>query len=137
MEIETDSVVSEEHVKAAIEFGAEPSDVVDTKKYIIAFIKRLLFYRDKVENNLLEAHLNPILAELWQEVLSCLEDTNRKLINIQSGSLIFKLFCPTDSSLQEIHDEKWKIELQEKVDNLLNALGKYQTNLFLKLMIRR
>ena len=109
MEIETDSAVSEEHKKEAIKFGIQPSDVTDTKKYIIAFLNRLLLHREKVDKNLLEAHLNPVIGRLWQEVLSSLEDRNRKLTNIQSGSLIFTLFSPTNkNSLLQIRDEKWK-----------------------------
>ena len=124
MEIETDSVLSEEHVRAAIEFGLGPSDVADNKKYLIGFIKRLLLHREKVEKNFLEAKLNPVIEILWQEVLSSLEDTNRKVVNVQSGSVIFTLFCPTSNSLLQLQDERWKIRLQEKVDRLLNALGK-------------
>ena len=124
MEIETDSVLSGEHVKAAIEFGLGPSDIADTKKYIIGFIKRLLLHREKVEKNLLEAKLNPVIAKLWQEVLSSMEETNRKVVNVQSGSLVFTLFCPTGQSLLQLQDENWKIGLQGKVDKLLNALGK-------------
>ena len=124
MEIETDSVLSEEHVKAAIEFGLGPSDVADTKKYLIGFINRLLLHREKVEKNLLEAKLNPVIAKLWQEVLSSMEETNRKVVNVQSGSLIFTLFCPTGQSLLQLQDERWKIELEGKVNKLLNALGK-------------
>ena len=124
MKIETDSVLSEEHVKAAIEFGLGPSDVADTKKYLIGFIKRLLLHREKVEKNLLEAQLNPVIVKLWQEVLSSLEETNRKVVSVQSGSLIFTLFCPTGQSLLQLQDENWKIGLQGKVDRLLNALGK-------------
>ena len=124
MDIETDSIVSDEHVEAAIKFGVKTVDVTDTKKYIIAFLKRLLLHREKLEKNLLEAHLNTMIAKLWQEVLSSLEETNRKVVNVQSGSLIFTLFCPTGQSLLQLQDENWKIGLQGKVDRLLNALGK-------------
>ena len=123
MDIETDSILSEEHVEAAIKFGVKTADVTDTKKYMIAFLKRLLLHREKLEKNLLDAHLNSMIAKLWQEVRSTLEDTNRKLIDIQSGSLIFILFCPTSNSLLQLQDENWKIGLQGKVDKLLNALG--------------
>ena len=98
MEIETDSII-----KAAITFGVEPSNLppyVDAKIYAIAFLERLLLHNEKVKKNLLKEHLNPVIATLWQEVLSSLEERNRKLINIQSGSLVFTLFCPTDNSLQ-------------------------------------
>ena len=106
MEIETNSIISQQQIKDAIQFGAESSNVpqMDAKEYAIAFMKRLLLQNEKVNKNLLEAHLNPVIATLWQEVISSLEDNNRKLINIQSGSLIFKLFCPTGDSLQQLQE---------------------------------
>ena len=122
MEIETDSDISEEHIKTVITFGIESSDL-DAKIYSIAFLKRLLLHTEKINKNLLGAHLNPVIAELWQEVLSSLEERNRKLINIQIGSLILTLFCPTDDSLLQLQDEKWRIELQVQVEKLLKALG--------------
>ena len=125
MEIETSSVVSEKHIEEARMYGIQSSDLTDTKKYIIAFLNRLLLHREKIDKNLFTAHLNPKVANLWQEVLSSLEDNNRKLINIQSGSLIFTLFCPTNHSIQQIHNEKWKNELQEKMNKLLTALGMF------------
>ena len=125
METETNSVVSEEHKKEAIKFGIQPSDPTDAKKYVIAFLNKLLLHREKFDKNLFTTHLNPVVAKLWQEVLSSLEDTNRKLINIQSGSLILTLFCPTDNSLQQIRNEEWKIELQERMNKLLKALGMF------------
>ena len=132
MEIQTDSVISEQNVKTAIQFGVELSNPVDAKKYIIAFLKKLLLQREKFDKNLLETNLNPEITKLWQEVLSSLEETNRKLINIQSGSIIFTLFCPTGQSLLQLQDKNWKIGLQGKVDKLLNASGTYQFMLFLK-----
>ena len=132
MEIQTDSTISEQNMETAIQFGVEISNPIDTKKYIIAFLKKLLLQSEKIDKNLLETQLDPTITKLWQEVLSSLEDTNRKLVNIQSGSLIFTLFCPTNTSLQQLQDEKWRIKLQEKVDSLLNALGTYQFKLFSK-----
>ena len=92
MDIETDSIFSKEHIKTDTAFGVAPSDTVNAKKYIIAFLNRLLLQREKNDKNLLEAYLNPKINKLWQEVLSSLEETNRKLINFQSGSVIFTLF---------------------------------------------
>ena len=123
MEIETDYVVSDQHKKEAIKLGIQSSDITDTKKYIMAFLNRLLLHREKVDKNLIEAQLDPVITKLWQEVFSSLEERKRKLINIQSGSLVFTLFCPTKNSVLQIQDEKWKIKLQEKLKNLLKALG--------------
>ena len=123
VDIQTDSVVSKKNVETAKKFGVRSSDTVDPRKYIIAFLTRLLFLREKNDKNLLEACLNPKISRLWQEVLDILEDTNRKLINIQSGSLIFTLFCPKHHSLLQLQDLRWTVDLQGKMDKLLNALG--------------
>ena len=126
MEIETDSIICEEHIKAAITFGVEPSNLppyADAKIYAIAFLERLLLHNEKVKKNLLEAHLNSLIAKIWQDVLSSLEETNRKLINIQSGSIIFTLFCPKDNSLQQLQDKKWRIKVQAQMEKLLKLLG--------------
>ena len=135
MEIQTESIVSEKNIEAAKKLCVESSDLVDAKKYVIAFMKKLLFLKEKSDKNLLETHLNPIITKLWQEVLSSLEDTNRKLINIQSGSLIFTLFCPNHHSLLQLRDLRWGIELQRKVDKLMNGLGMLRTNIFLQMKV--
>ena len=132
MEIKTDSIISEQQIKEAIQFGTESSNLpqMDAKEYTITFMKRLFLHNEKVKKNLLEAHLNPVIATLWQEVLSSLEESNRKLIKIQSGSLIFTLFCPTGNSLQQLQDDKWRIDLKEKVEKLLEAFGMLRINVF-------
>ena len=132
MEIKTDSIISEQQIREAIQFGTESLNLpqMDAKEYAITLMKRLLLHNEKVKKNLLEPHLNPVIATLWQEVLSSLEDNNRKLVNVKSGSLIFTLFCPTGNSLQQFKDEKWRIDLKEKVEKLLKALGMLRINVF-------
>ena len=90
---------------AAIKFGVEKIDGTDVLKYIVAFMRKLLLQRVKVDKNVLENYLSPAVAKQCQEMLSTLEDKNRKLINIQSGSLIFLLFCPTRMSKLQVQDE--------------------------------
>ena len=138
MEIETDSVISEEHFKAATVFGFQSSDFqhTDTKIFAIAFMKKLLLHNEKINRNLLDAHLNHLISKSWQEVLFSLEERNRKLVNIQSGSLIFALFCPTHNSLQQLQDEKWRIKLQAQVEKLLKTLGMLQINIFINLFLK-
>ena len=128
MEIETHSVTSEDQLKASIPFGIESSALKNTQNYIVAFLKKLLLCKEKIGKNALEVHLNPVIIKSWQDVLSSLEDKNRKLVNIQSGTPVFTLFCPTDNSLRQLQDEKWRIELQEKVDKLLHKLGRIYLN---------
>ena len=63
MRIQTDSILCETNIETAIKFGFASSDMVDAEKYTIAFMKRLLLHREKLEKNLLEAHLNPLIAK--------------------------------------------------------------------------
>ena len=123
VDIETESVVPEEHIQSAIKFGIESSDLTDVKTYSIAFLKRLLFLREKSDKGLLQTYLNQVITQLWQEVLSSLEERNRKLTKIESGSFVFTLFCPTDHSSLQLQDEKWRVEMGRRLDKLLNTLG--------------
>ena len=125
IEVQSDpnSVISQEHLDAAIKFGIEKTDPSDTNKYVVAFIKKLLLQRVKIDQNLLDDYISPEVVKQWQEVLSSLEERNRKLINIQSGSLVFTLFCPTRESRLQLQDENWRLEIQTKIVELLKHLG--------------
>ena len=127
MDIKCDSdyIIPQKHLDAAIKFGVEEIDGTDVLKYIVAFMRKLLLQRVKVDKNVLENYLSPVVAKQCQEMLSTLEDKNRKLINIQSGSLIFLLFCPTRMSKLQVQDENWRIEIQNKLAKLLKLLGKF------------
>ena len=126
MDIQCDSdfIIAQEHMNAAIKFGVEQIDATDVKKYIVAFMRKLLLQRAKIDQNVLENYLCPAVAKQWQGMLSTLEDKNRKLVGVQSGSLIFLLFCPTRESRLQLQEENWRIGIQEKMAKLLKLLGK-------------
>ena len=116
---DTDSIISQEHLEAAIKFGVTEIDETDFKRYIVAFLRKLLLQTDKIDKELMVNHLNSTIAKILPEVFSILEDKNRKLINIQSGSLIFTLFCPIKNSRLQLQNENWRIVSQNKVTELL------------------
>ena len=124
MESKSDTVIPEEHLKEAIKSGVEKMEATDIYKYLVAFLRKLLLQRAKLEKSLLENYLSPTIVKQWQEVLSTLEDKDRKLVNIQSGSILFMLYCPTQKSRLQIRDENWRIEIQRKMAKLLKLLGK-------------
>ena len=95
LQSDPNSVISREHLDAAIKFGNEKIDASDTNKYLVAFIKKLLLQRVKIGENLLGDYLSQRVVKQWQEVFFSLEERNRKLINNASGSFIFTLLCPT------------------------------------------
>ena len=125
IQFDSDTIIPPENLDAAIKFGIEKMDATDINAYIVAFLRKLLLQREKLDKRMLESYLIPNIAKQWQEVLSSLEERNRKLINIQSGSLIFTLFCPTRESQLQLQDENWRIVVQQKTAKLLQILGKF------------
>ena len=103
----------------------DSSDPINVKKYIIAVFQKLLLQREKLDKDLLIEHIKPEVMKMWQEVLSALEGTNRKLVNIQSGSLIFTLFSPTRNSIRQLQNEAWRTALQKKIIEFLKLIGTF------------
>ena len=127
MELDNDSVLAQEHIDTAIKFGVDLSNLtapVEAKKYVLAFIDKLLLQREKLDTGLLTDHIEAGIGTLLKEVMFALESSNRKLLNIQDGSLIFTLFCPTISSALELKDESWIKTFVLKMEQFLKKIGK-------------
>ena len=119
MELDSDSVVAQEHIDTAIKFGVDLSNLtaqVEAKKYVLAFIHKLLLQREKLDHGLLTDYLKSDILPQWEEVLSTLENSSRKLVAVESGSIIFTLFCPTLSSMLGLRDESWLKDLRQKME---------------------
>ena len=121
-----DSKISQDHLDMAVQFGINLDNSTTTnkaQKYVVAFFRNLLMQREKINEGLLTDYLKLEISEAWQEVLSSLEDRDRKLVDVQSGSLIFVLFCPNNSSLQQLKNEGWMNNLASNMKLLLKVIG--------------
>ena len=126
MELNSDSVVAQEDINRAITFGVHlgsKDTPIDAEKYVLVFIQKLLLQREKIDLGLLTDYLHSSITSSWQEVLSTLENSNRKLLGVLSGSLIFTLFCPTISSIQELQDDTWLKILTQRLEQLVKNIG--------------
>ena len=126
MELDSDSVLDQEHIGSAIKFGVQLGSrdtQIDPKKYLLAFIQKLLLQREKLDLQLLTDYIHARTVSLWKEFLLTLENSNRKLLGVQSGSLIFTLFCPTLSSAQELRDDSWIKSILQKLKRFTNNIG--------------
>ena len=126
MEFDTDSVVPNRLVDEAIKFGVEfeSTFTISAKRYIVTFFQRLLLQSQKLKQGFLAQHLRPEITEMWLELLSILENTDRKVLDIQSGSITFKIFCASDSSSQQIRNDVWIQKLSQKMEKFIMQLGK-------------
>ena len=126
VELDSNSVAEQEHMITAEKFGIplRSRDVpIEAKEYVLAFIQKLFFQREKLHMGLLTEYLQSGIGNLWQEVIATLENSERKLVDIHSGSLIFTLFCPTISSAQDIKDDSWIKTLKLKMEQLVKEIG--------------
>ena len=126
MELDSNSVISQEHIDTAVRFGVhlDSSDTsIDAKRYVLAFVHKLLIQREKLDLQLLTNFLHSSVVTAWKAVLFTLENSNRKLLDVQSGSLIFTLFCPTISSAREVHAVSWIKTLAQNMEQFMHKIG--------------
>ena len=128
VEFSSEYTITHDHFDIAVQFGVRldrPFTPQKSAPFVVAFFYNLLLQREKIDRGLLTEYLNSEISKMWQEVLSSLEEGNRKVINIESGSLIFTLFCPNARSVQQLNDENWGNNLASKMKKLLDIIGKY------------
>ena len=135
LELETGSLVSEEQFRTAVKFGVNlEQDSTDVKKYIVALLQALLLQREKLKIGVLDEYIQTVIKTQWQEVLSILQDRGRRVVNVQSGSLFFALFCPTTGSIEQLQNDVWRKRLTEGLEDLINTMGmKINLNLLIKI----
>ena len=128
--IQLDNVqpMAAEHLDEARGFGVElddPKDSVTTQEYVVAYFKHLICQREKLDSGLLVDHIRPDIAEMWQKLLSSLEERNRRVVGSGHGSLTFTLFCPTETSAEQLQDAEWKQTVSANIHGLFKFIGKY------------
>ena len=126
MELNSNCVVAQEHIDIAVKFGIDLGNLnepIESQKYVLAFIQKLLLQREKLNRNQLTDYLQSNIATLWKDVLSTLESSDRKLLAVESGSIIFILFCPTIRARRELRDESWIKDVTWKMEMLVKKIG--------------
>ena len=95
----------------------------EAKKYVLALVRKLLLQREKRDLGIQLDDLQSDIVSLWLKVLSMLENHERKVVGVQSGSLIFTLFCPTITSKRELRNVSWIKSLTSKMENFVKKIG--------------
>ena len=130
VEVQGDSAVDQEHIDLATRFGVDlgdPTASVEAKKYVVDFLQKIFMQREKINLGHLTDYLQSGVSTQWQEVLSTLESSDRKLLDIRSGSLVFTLFCPTISSARELTNKSWIKTLTVNMEQLVKEIGKFSS----------
>ena len=126
MELYPNFKIAQKHIDTAVKFGIDVGSLTSAEEaetYVMAFIHRLLLQRDKIDLGLLTDYIDYGVTNVWQEVLSTLEKSDRKLVAIRKG-LVFLLFCPTINSTWGLKDDSWIKTLTAKLKQFLQKIGK-------------
>ncbi len=105
------------------EIKDEPNDEV----YITAFLEYFMLQSDKIAHGLLDEHLPPEVREVWEELLGLLERRNRKLVQVERGSIILQLYCPTQAAMDDLEDVIYSVHFNETITKFYEALGNYSS----------
>ena len=114
------------HISTDADAGAGLSNLGnpnEAKKYVLTLVRKLLLQREKRDVGIQLDDLQSDIVSLWLEVLSMLENHERKVVGVQSGSLIFTLFCPTITSKRELRNVSWIKSLTSKMENFVKKIG--------------
>ena len=126
MQLDTDTDIPPQAISTARKFGVELGDQPsEPKNYVIAFLKQLLIQREKLEHGVLNEYLKPDTPWWWKKLLLSLEEQHRKLLKVETGSVIFTLFCPTEQSFTQLKDGGWFARVINSFQGLLESLGKH------------
>ena len=126
IQLDIDTEVPQEAIDRARRFGVELGEQPnEPKSYVIAFLKQLLLQREKLKHGVLDQYLNPNIPRWWQNLLSSLEEKDRRLLKVETGSIIFTLFCPTEESFVQLKDKSWFSRVAKIVQEVLRSLGKH------------
>ncbi len=68
---------------------------METEDNISAFVAHILYLHPKIVLGLLDSFLPADVEEAWVQLVSLLEENDRKMIGVDSGSLVFNVYCPT------------------------------------------
>ena len=100
MQSNSNSTISEETFEMVRNFGIHlhEKDKENIEGFVIAFLTKLLHQREKIDLGLLDKELPESVKNRWRGILSILEDKNRRVLDLRSGSLNFILFCPSETS---------------------------------------
>ena len=127
VQLDIETMVPREAINTARKFGVELGEQEnDPQSYAIALLKQLLIQREKLDHGVLDKYLNPETSRWWKKFLSSLEERNRKLLKVETGSIIFTLFCPTDQSFQQLRSNSWRTRVGDNLRGFLGSLGNHR-----------
>ncbi len=130
--------LTKQHKEAAARFGIDPisNDVINPLKYVTGFINKLIRQKQKLDKGLLADRLTNDVGRKWQELLSTLEEKNRKVLEAKIGSLHFTMFCPTSESERQMKLQVWRETMLKRLRAFIRSLGEF-TRTFQFLLVHR
>ena len=127
IELDLSAMLLPQGLNLALDLGVDTGDSYPptANTFLVAFLTKLLYQREKIELGLLDDKLPVAVQTSWRESLTILEDKSRKVIRIRDGSVIFGLFCPLKASCDQLQDRMWITRLRRSILTLFELIGVY------------
>ncbi len=91
--------------------------------YIYAFTQYFLLQNKKIEIGLLDNELLPEVKEVWIQFIGLLERRGRKVLDIKKGSLLFSVYCPTQTAANDLQELTQTGSVGRGLQNFLKEVG--------------
>ena len=99
--------------------SVEPGIPTDPSQFAIMQFSKIMWRKIwKPEN-----HELPSECRECEDIISILEERNRKVVGIQQDSLIFTIFCPSVESATELKDKTFEANIKYNVNQFMAILG--------------
>ncbi len=86
-----------------------------------------LYQHPKIVLGLLDCFIPADVKETWMQLISLLEGNNRKVLGVEKGSLVFKVYCPTMEGGEHLKQLTYSNKVAESFIGFANAAGKIQS----------
>ncbi len=115
---------SEAEVKEVAKDIAENLHIkMDDEDTVSAFVAHFLYQHPKIVLGLLDSFIPDNVKDAWVELVSLLEGNDRKLVGVEKGSVVFKVYCPTIEAGEQLKQVTDTNKLAESFTNFTKAAG--------------
>ncbi len=95
----------------------------ESEMFITAFTQYFLYQHSKISLGLLDHLLPKGVKDAWGRLIALLERRGRKVLGINKGSILMKVYCPTEASLDDLNEIIDTGLVEKSFADFLSAVG--------------
>ena len=114
-----------ERTMKQLDINSQPDDPnVTIESSIVGTLNYFLCQDEKIKAGVLDDVLPEGVKEAWQGLLALLEKGGRKLVAVNEGSIVIKIYCPNAQSIKDLQELAATEAMKAAINKFMEALGK-------------